>query len=48
MVLSLMATALLSSGVARLLTRPMYVELAALTARVVPGATPAALRESPR
>ncbi len=30
MVLSLMATALLSSGVARLLTRPMYVELAGL------------------
>ncbi|MDP3084041.1 MAG: chloride channel protein [Rubrivivax sp.] len=30
MVLSLMATALLSSGVARLLTRPMYLELAAL------------------
>jgi H+/Cl- antiporter ClcA len=38
MVLSLMATALLSSGVARLLTRPMYVELAALTSRVMPGA----------
>lgn len=32
MVLSLMATALLSSGVARLLTRPMYVELAGLLA----------------
>jgi len=30
MVLSLMATALLSSGIARLLTRPMYIELAAL------------------
>ncbi|MCU0928254.1 MAG: chloride channel protein [Burkholderiaceae bacterium] len=30
MVLSLMATALLASGVARLLTRPMYLELAAL------------------
>jgi H+/Cl- antiporter ClcA len=30
MVLSLMATALLSSGIARLLTRPMYLELAAL------------------
>jgi H+/Cl- antiporter ClcA len=32
MVLSLMATALLSSGVARLLTRPMYLELAGLLA----------------
>ena len=32
MVLSLMATALLSSAVARLLTRPMYVELAGLLA----------------
>ncbi|MEQ1686615.1 MAG: chloride channel protein [Burkholderiaceae bacterium] len=32
MVLSLMATALLSSGIARLLTRPMYLELAALLA----------------
>ena len=32
MVLSLMATALLSSGVARLLTRPMYVELAGVLA----------------
>lgn len=30
MVLSLMATALLASGVARLLTRPMYVELAGI------------------
>ena len=40
MVLSLMATALLSSGVARLLTRPMYHELAAVTARVMSGATP--------
>ncbi len=30
MVLSLMATALLASGVARLLTRPLYLELAAL------------------
>jgi H+/Cl- antiporter ClcA len=33
MVLSLMATALLSSGVARLLTRPMYIELAGLVAQ---------------
>jgi H+/Cl- antiporter ClcA len=32
MVLSLMATSLLASGVARLLTQPMYVELAALLA----------------
>jgi H+/Cl- antiporter ClcA len=40
MVLSLMATALLSSGVARLLTRPMYLELAAVTARAMPGAVP--------
>lgn len=42
MVLSLMATALLSSGVARLLTRPMYVELAGLLARPpqpLPGTT---------
>lgn len=37
MVLSLMATALLSSGVARWLTRPMYLELAAL---LVPPAAP--------
>jgi H+/Cl- antiporter ClcA len=36
MVLSLMATALLSSGVARLLTRPMYLELAGLLAPPVP------------
>ncbi len=36
MVLSLMATALLSSGVARLLTRPMYLELAQLLARPRP------------
>lgn len=35
MVLSLMATALLASGVARLLTRPMYVELAGLTAAML-------------
>lgn len=40
MVLSLMATALLSSAVARLLTRPMYLELAAVTARVMPGPMP--------
>jgi H+/Cl- antiporter ClcA len=32
MVLSLMASALLSSGTARLLTRPMYLELAELLA----------------
>ena len=42
MVLSLMACALLSSGVARLVTRPMYQELAALlplprTHRATPG-----------
>jgi H+/Cl- antiporter ClcA len=37
MVLSLMATALLASGVARLLTRPMYAELALL---LVPPAAP--------
>jgi len=36
MVLSLMATALLSSGVARLLTGPMYVELAGLLASQKP------------
>ena len=39
MVLSLMACALLSSGVARLVTRPMYQELAAMLP--VPGAAPA-------
>jgi H+/Cl- antiporter ClcA len=38
MVLSLMATALLASGVARLLTRPMYLELAALLAPPRPAA----------
>jgi H+/Cl- antiporter ClcA len=38
MVLSLMASALLASGVARLLTRPVYLELAALLA--VPPAPP--------
>jgi H+/Cl- antiporter ClcA len=39
MVLSLMATSLLASGVARWLTRPMYQELAALLYRspVAPG-----------
>jgi H+/Cl- antiporter ClcA len=39
MVLSLMATALLASGVARLITRPMYLELAALLVplRTAPG-----------
>ena len=36
MVLSLMATALLSSAIARLLTRPMYLELANITARALP------------
>ncbi|WP_128001816.1 chloride channel protein [Piscinibacter defluvii] len=35
MVLSLMATALLASGVARLLTRPMYVELAGVVAETL-------------
>lgn len=42
MVLSLMACALLASGVARLLTRPMYEELAALLA------VPPALSNAPR
>ena len=36
MVLSLMACALLSSGVARLLTRPVYADLAAVTADGAP------------
>jgi H+/Cl- antiporter ClcA len=45
MVLSLMATALLASGVARLLTRPMYLELAALL--VTPSATPPARPAAP-
>jgi len=40
MVLSLMACALLSSGVARLITRPMYLELAALL--LPPSVPPAA------
>lgn len=51
MVLSLMATALLSSGVARLLTRPLYLELAAVAARVMPGvptSTPSTPAEPPR
>ena len=42
MVLSLMACALLASGVARLLTRPMYPELAAQLA------VPAAAARAPR
>ncbi len=45
MVLSLMACALLSSGVARLVTRPMYQELAAMLP--VPGAAPARDRPDP-
>lgn len=36
MVLSLMATALLSSAIARMLTRPMYLELAGITAANMP------------
>ena len=48
MVLSLMACALLSSGVARLLTRPMYAELAAVTARGVANATLTTGGEPPR
>jgi H+/Cl- antiporter ClcA len=39
MVLSLMATALVASGVARLVTRPMYIELAALIAAPPPART---------
>jgi H+/Cl- antiporter ClcA len=39
MVLSLMACSLLASGVARLITRPMYLELAAL---LLPAAAPPA------
>ena len=39
MVLSLMACALLASGVARLITRPMYLELAAL---LLPASAPPA------
>lgn len=48
MELSLMACALLSSAVARLLTRPMYLELAAVTARVMASAPPTTPREPPR
>ena len=44
MVLSLMACALLASGVARLVTRPMYLELAAL----LPLAAPAAPAAPPK
>ena len=44
MVLSLMACALLAGGLARLMTPPMYVELAALLA--LPGATRTDVRES--
>jgi H+/Cl- antiporter ClcA len=42
MVLSLMATALLASGVARLITRPMYLELAALLVPTRAAPAPAA------
>ena len=45
MVLSLMACALLASGIARLLTRPMYPELAALVP--VPDFPPPAHKETP-
>jgi H+/Cl- antiporter ClcA len=45
MVLSLMATALLASGVARLLTRPMYAELALLL--MPPGPAPPAPAPAP-
>lgn len=49
MVLSLMATALLSSGIARLLTRPMYVELALIgAANFRPAAAPPAAADPPR
>ena len=47
MVLSLMACALLSNGVARLLTCPMYTELAAVATHGVAGAMPTAA-EPPR
>jgi H+/Cl- antiporter ClcA len=48
MVLSLMACALLSSGVARLLTRPMYLELAAmLPVPAAPDGTPPGTPDSP-
>jgi H+/Cl- antiporter ClcA len=40
MVLSLMATAFLASGVARWITPPMYVELAALLAPPIPRSSP--------
>lgn len=46
MVLSLMACALLASGIARLLTRPMYAELAALMLPV-PDFPKAAHKETP-
>jgi hypothetical protein len=48
MVLSLMACALLSSGVARLLARPMYAELAAVTALGFAGGTKTTPDEPPR
>jgi hypothetical protein len=40
MVLSLMATAFLASGIARWITPPMYVELAALLAPPIPLSSP--------
>ena len=45
MVLSLMACALLASGVARMISRPMYVEIAALF--VLPSGRPRLLQEPP-
>lgn len=48
MVLSLMATALLASGVARWLTPPMYVELAALLTSSNPAPAPPIAASSPR
>ncbi len=48
MVLSLMATALLASGVARWLTPPMYIELAALLAPANPPLSPPADLSSQR
>ncbi len=42
MVLSLMAAALLASGVARMVTRPMYLELAALLLPRPPSEPPGA------
>ena len=48
MVLSLMATALLSSGVSRLLARPMYTELAAMLMPRAPVPAATAAPDTPR